>query len=153
MNKIISLIIILIFVATGSVQAGNSSFRLTGPDCGPAMPMDCYGDVATQPSQSSGQTDCCGAGSIKTVRASARPDRTFSSETLSDCENSFCDLPVQPPAGIIDSPRHFSTGLLLQAQQFPLEIPSAQYPSGPQCPAERTGPPVPLYTRYCVLRY
>lgn len=156
MNKIVSLIIIALFVAMGTTQAGGVTFQSDSPEshgCRTAMPMDCCSDLTMQPHQTSGQADCCGAPSSKTYRASSSVDRTFSAEPLSDCQNSFCKLPVQPPDGIVDSPRHLSNGGSLQAQQYAPEFPPSQRQAAWRCLPERTGPPVPLYTRYCVLRY
>ena len=153
MNKTVSVIIIALFVAMGTALASGVSFQTDSHGCRSAVPMDCCAGISGQSFQPTGQMDCCGTNTNKADQAQVNPVQNYLDQTISDCGNSFCGAPSQPSCLIVKNPRHFSDGGVQLQLYYSQEVPTSQVRAGALCLPEITGPPVPLYTRYCVLRY
>ena len=134
MKKLVALITILVFGALGLVQAGATTLHDVCPECTKIVQMD-----------------CCADGAMKMHQPASQPMQKRHRLPTPDCDTNLCLVPAQPPAVIFDrSQDQPELSVSLPWHHFHDSHPPAwleeEHP-----PPEKAGPPVPLYTLYCVL--
>lgn len=136
MKKILAIITILVFGALGVVQAGVTTLHDVCPECTKVVQMD-----------------CCADGAAKMHQSDPQPMQKRHRVPTPDCDTNLCLLPIQQPAVLLDRSQDLPDGSVsLPWQDFSGSL-SPAWLEEAHPPPERTGPPVSLYTLYCVLLY
>lgn len=122
--------------AMGNIQAGALSIQMDCPGCKPVMHMD-----------------SCDENDSKAHHATAGQVQKRHHEQAAGCDTLLCLTPTQQAAGLIDRALDNPDRTASRPLHYSLESPPSQSQTMAGLLPEKTGPPVPLYTKFCVLRY